>query len=104
MKLTELPRADRLPENPGLRDLTEEVVAQWRHHPVTRCYLLFLEHLADNYRLGHLQTWEQGDLNEGTEAERRGRILCLEDLHTLTLADMQRLYGYKPDEDSQEKT
>ena len=87
------------PQNPMALELTDQQFNLWRHDPVTRCFLLYLEHQADNYRLGHLARWESNkplsDLEKSEELERVGRIAMCEDLRTVNLTAIRRLYGLK---------
>ncbi len=63
-------------------------------YPVAMAFHKFLADLADNYRLGHLREWEgKREVDIPEEQERRGRILMLEELQTLQVADMHKLYG-----------
>lgn len=89
----QLPEPQRR-DNPHLKELDSQSFQLWRRHPATEAFLRYLKDQADNYRLGHLLAWEAGRPDPEVEAERRGRILMIEDLLTLDVDAMKRLYGY----------
>lgn len=82
--------------NPAALELQDLDFQQWRHHPVTRCYLLFLAQRAKSLQEAALVHYRAQTLEEAEKVGLRGRILELEDLCIMKLADMQHFYGKEP--------
>lgn len=79
--------------NPLAQELKAVEYQEWRHHPVTKCFLLYLAHHSLSFQREALDRWRAGNLKLVEEQELRGRIATLEELCALDLGDIQRFYG-----------
>ena len=84
-------RADRPPHEQLLTGLTDQDYQQWRHHPLTAAYLLYLGDQIDAFRTAAADLLESGALSPQGEVIR-GRILTLRDLQNLSLDAIQNFY------------
>ena len=80
-----------------LRDLRAADLAAWRHHPVSRLVLRFLEDYRDHLLREAIGAWFAGNLTAMQEAEGRGRALMTDELVALSFADIQKFYGVMPE-------
>jgi hypothetical protein len=90
----------RPPHETLFLEMSNQEYMQWRHHPVTAAYLLFLNDQTEAFRTAAADLLEAGTLNPQT-SDLRGRILTLKELHTLALGDICNFYRQ---EDKEEKT
>ena len=88
--LTQQPGASRAEEI--FLPMGQTEYSQWRHHPVTAAFLIFLQETADSYRKAAMDLWEMGKLAERDGEVIRGRVICLQELQDLRLEDIKRFY------------
>lgn len=91
-----------------LLELSPDQFQEWRHHPVTRAFLLLLKDRSLNYHRMALDDWANDVRDvEGEDPQAlrsralRGRVAELESLRELTIPDIRRFYGQE-DEASNE--
>lgn len=68
----------------------------WRHNPVTAAYLQYLADLRAALRTAASDLLEAGNLDKPDVI--RGRLLILQELHDLTLADIHGFYRHEDTE------
>lgn len=68
----------------------------WKHHPVSKVYLKFLEDYRTSLLNELITSFEAGVLIEKDEKEIRGRTLILKDLIDLQFSNIQAFYGVEP--------
>lgn len=80
--------------NPAMEAMAETEFQQWRHHPVTRSFLLFLAQRAQALSKTALDLYMAGNLEAAEKHDPlRGRIAELEGLCEMKLSDIRRFYG-----------
>lgn len=80
----------RLPHESLLLSLTELDFQQWRHHPITAAYLLYLGDQVEAFRTAAADLLEAGNLDAPDVL--RGRLLTLRELQNLSLDDIRGFY------------
>jgi hypothetical protein len=80
-------------------EMSNQEYHQWRHHPVTAAYLLYLDDIIKSFRESSADLLEAGRLIPQAD-EIRGRLLTLRELHSLDLGDICNFYRQ---EDKEEK-
>ena len=86
------------PEN-ILLELTTEDFKLWQHHRITAAFFQFIRDLGANCDGVALQLFKAGafvrpPISDDTSPEfLRGRIVALDELQRIELADIQRFYG-----------
>ena len=85
-----------------LRDLATSQFQAWRHHPVSRAVLQFLEDYRDSLRLAALDAFEGGELTAMQEHEARGRMLMCAEIVGLHWENVLLFYGIVPEPDEVE--
>ena len=78
--------------------LTEADFQVWKHHPVTKVYLLYLGDYRAMLLRDLLERWEGGVLTLDTEKEIRGRTMTLAELGELQFASIQKFYAEEENE------
>ncbi len=73
----------------------------WRHHPVSKVVLAFLEDYRDERLLEALQAFWDGQLGTLQEQELRGRARMADEIVALQWADVLRFYGVEPEQEEQ---
>jgi hypothetical protein len=68
----------------------------WRHHPVSRLVLQFLEDYRDARLLEALDAFWSGTLGPLQEQELRGRARLADEIVALAWEDILRFYGAEP--------
>lgn len=83
-----------------IAEMTTGEFAAWLHHPVTQCFMQFLDDAIQIERHDVADMVEQGTLRDeqggpiGTSLDgRRGRILALRELRRIALGDIQGFYA-----------
>lgn len=89
----------RPPHETLFLEMSAQEYHQWRHHPVTAAYLLYLKDLVESFRTSAADLLEAGRLNPQAD-ELKGRLLTLRELHSLDLGDICNFYRQ---EDKEEK-
>lgn len=79
-----------------LKDLRVSDFQAWRHHPVSRVVLRFLEDYRDERLREAIDAWMAGGLTALQEGEGRGRALLANELAVLSFEDVLRFYGVVP--------
>lgn len=92
-------RADRPAHEQLLMGLTEQDYNQWRHHPLTAAYLLYLADLRTSFRTSAADLLEAGRLAPQAD-ELRGRLLNLMELQELSLDAIQNFYRHEETEEN----
>lgn len=72
--------------------LTEGDFQVWKHHPVSKLYLKYLDDYAMLLGRELLDRWLAGHITLETEKELRGRILTLTDLVELQFTSIEKFY------------
>lgn len=85
-------------QNPQAQGMQEQDFQGWRHHPITRCFLLFLAHRSQGLSRDAHEHYMAGTLEMAERQGLRGRIMELEELCSLKLGDIQQFYGVKPED------
>lgn len=83
--------------NPAAEEMREQDFQQWRHHPITQCFLLFLAHRSQALGRDALVHYIAGALEHAEKAGLRGRIMELEELCSLKASDIHGFYGVAPE-------
>ena len=73
------------PELPGrVGDVTRQDYLDWKHHPVTKVFRQYLADYIEKIRDDHTARWEQSESYDvALESEARGRVLAVNEIHTL---------------------
>lgn len=91
----DVPVAPPLP--PELGGLIEQDFLDWRHHPMTKVYRRFLEDYREVLRRTHTERWEKNpEIDIAYEAEARGRVLTIGEMHDLEFDDLVAFYQEPP--------
>lgn len=69
----------------------------WKHHPVTKMFMQFLNDQRDAQLKYLLAAWEDGALTLMDEKEIRGRTALMKELTELEYSAIQAFYGVEPD-------
>lgn len=75
-----------------LDGITESDFQVWKHHPVSKLYLRYLNDYRSALLKELVERWEAGHLTLETEKEIRGRTLTLADLTELQFASIEKFY------------
>ena len=75
-----------------LADLSEAEYQGWRHHPVSRLLLNYLDDYANGLERQLVANWYAGQMTDEMAKEARGRALVARELGNLSLADLQGFY------------
>lgn len=75
-----------------LDGITKDDFQIWKHHPVSKLYLKYLEDYAALLGREFLDRWLAGHITTDTEKELRGRILTLTDLVELQFDSIKKFY------------
>ena len=90
---------------PLLLELTPEQFNLWRNSPLSRLFLTYLVHKAQDYQdLALAELLSDNGVNEIRQGELRGRVWCLQELQDLNLDDIKRLYGIETPEEKAKDT
>lgn len=101
--------SDAAMQTEGVRDLSSEAFAQWRHHPVTRTFLRFLADQAENDAEVVKGLWANGLLTGPNPHPAhnpdylRGRYLALIETTNLTAETIQNFYAAKAEDEAAEE-
>ncbi len=87
----------RPPHEQLLLELAEQDYQQWRHHPITAAYLLYLGDLRAAFRVSAADLLEAGRLAPQAD-ELRGRLLNLHEVQELSLDAIQNFYRQEDNE------
>jgi hypothetical protein len=74
------------------RVLTSEDYALWRHHPVTKVFLKYVEDFSVALEREAVDRWISGALKLIDEQEMRGRIMTLREISELPLSAIREFY------------
>lgn len=83
--------------NQAALEMADQEFQQWRHHPVTQCFLLFLAHRSLDLKRAASEYYIAGTLDLAEKGGLRGRIMELEELCVLKVDDIHRFYGKVPE-------
>ena len=82
-----------------MNGITDADFNVWKHHPVSKVYLKYLEDYASLLGREFLDRWIAGAITADSEKELRGRILTLADLVELKFESIEKFYQ-KPEEEN----
>lgn len=86
----------------NLDGLTDADFNVWKHHPVSKVYLKYLDDYRTMLLRDVLERWEAGSLTLDTEKEIRGRTVTLAELVELQFASIQTFYQKNEEENAAE--
>jgi len=82
-----------------LQGLTQEAMAAWKHHPVTKAYRRYLQDYRQQVLEDHLSRWHQyQEFPDRQEEYYRAMALVIQDILTLDFTVIDKFY--KGPEDS----
>lgn len=64
----------------------------WRHHPVSKIFLKYVEDFASILEREALERWRSGSLKLVDEQEMRGRVLTLREIVDLPFEAINQFY------------
>lgn len=81
-------------DDPGrLNDVSRQDFLDWKHNPVTKVFRKFLADYIAQVRADHTDRWEKSDtIDIALEAEARGRVLAVSEIHALTFEEILGFY------------
>lgn len=82
------------PDEPGrINDVSLQDYLDWKHNPVTKVFRRFLAAIIARERADHTARWEtSGILDVPLEAEARGRIVAISQIHSLKFEEILSFY------------
>lgn len=79
-------------EAPRPIGISESDYQLWRHHPVSKVFLQYIQDYRDTLKREAVDRWESGALKLVDEQEMRGRVLVCSEMADLSFESIRSFY------------